>query len=110
MQAALAALAALTLALASPAPAAEPGRAEPPAQAAPGGAPEVLAWPANLEEGEAAAEPPSRAVLARAYLVERVAFVGLDHVREWAARRHLVIEAGQTLDEQRVLVSRLRLL
>jgi outer membrane protein assembly factor BamA len=49
-------------------------------------------------------------VPARAYLVERVAFTGLDHVREWAARRHLVVQEGQTLDEQRVLVSRLRLL
>jgi outer membrane protein assembly factor BamA len=46
----------------------------------------------------------------RAYAVERVAFRGLDRVREWAVRRHLMIREGQTLEEQRVLASRLRLL
>lgn len=64
----------------------------------------------SAELGGADAEADAGPVLARAYLVERVAFAGLDRVREWAARRHLVIREGQTLDEQRVLVSRLRLL
>jgi len=91
-----AALAALALALGAPgadqpsSPAGEPTAAAPAPPAAP-------------------LEPPAGPLPARAYLVERVAFAGLDHVREWAARRHLVVQEGQILDEQRVQVSRLRL-
>lgn len=91
--AALAALAALALASG---PAQDPAAPAPPAPA-----------PAPAPPLEAAAEAP---VVARAYVVERVAFAGLDHVREWAARRHVVVQEGQILDEQKVLVSRLRLL
>ncbi|MBK9516945.1 MAG: BamA/TamA family outer membrane protein [Anaeromyxobacter sp.] len=61
-------------------------------------------------EDESAAGAAPTAIPARAYLVERVRFTGLGRVEEWAARRHLVVQEGQTLDEQRVLVSRLRLL
>jgi len=46
----------------------------------------------------------------RSYVVERVDFVGLSHVQPWAARRHTVVPVGEPLDEERVLVSRLRLL
>lgn len=102
----LAALTALALALAAGPPAAD-APASPPQGPAPaleaGPAPE----PEPLEPAPEAAAAPQPA---RAYLVERVAFAGLDHVREWAARRHVVVEEGQILDEQRVLVSRLRLL
>jgi outer membrane protein assembly factor BamA len=58
----------------------------------------------------ATAEPDREPTAARAYLVERITFSGLSHVREWAARLHLTVHEGQTLDEQKVLVSRLRLL
>ncbi len=79
----------------------------------------LLAAPAAAAEGEPAAPAPPPAptprssaevIPARAYLVEAIHFSGLDRVQEWAARRHLVVQEGQTLDEQRVLVSRLRLL
>jgi outer membrane protein assembly factor BamA len=64
--------------------------------------------------GEPAARPATATeeapVAPRTYLVERVAFTGLSHVREWAVRRHLIAAEGAPLDEQRVLVSRLRLM
>ncbi len=94
---ALAALAALALVAAAPTTGAAEGPGQCPGAASPAAPPE-------------AAPDPGAALPARAYLVERVAFAGLSHVREWAARRHVVVEPGQTLDEQRVLVSRLRLL
>jgi outer membrane protein insertion porin family len=105
--AALVALAALALASGPPLPAAAPAPDAPAAgaPAAPAAAPE-----GDLDEEPPADGPRARPLPARAYLVERVAFAGLDHVREWAARRHVVVQEGQTLDEQRVLVSRLRLL
>jgi outer membrane protein assembly factor BamA len=46
----------------------------------------------------------------RAYTVERLAFRGLEAVREWAVRRHLTVREGEILEDQMVLVSRLRLL
>jgi len=100
--AALVALAALALAAAPPSPAAAPEAAA--VTATDGASPP--------ERGDEPAPEGRRdaPLAARAYLVERVAFAGLDHVREWAARRHVVVQEGQTLDEQRVLVSRLRLL
>lgn len=103
--AALAALSALALALGPP-DAAPPASAPTPtaAEARPVAPDEALAGDPE-DEG-----PPARPAPGRAYLVERVAFVGLDHVREWAARRHVLVEPGQALDEHRVLVSRLRLL
>lgn len=73
-------------------------------------APAPQAGPPPAQAAEEEAPQGAAAVPARAYMVERVTFRGLDHVREWAARRHVVVEPGQTLDEQRVLVSRLRLL
>jgi outer membrane protein insertion porin family len=58
----------------------------------------------------AAAQDAESIPAPRAYLVERVQLIGLARVREWAARGHLLVREGQTLDDQRVLVSRLRLL
>ena len=103
MTPALAALAALALALGPPDGAAPDRAPEPPAEEAPPDA------SGDASEPAADAAPAGRTVPARAYLVERVAFTGLHHVREWAARRHVIVEPGQTLDEQRVLASRLRL-
>lgn len=100
-----AALAALALALASGPPGADAPAPQPQPATALAEGPEPAGAPEPDAEAAAAAPQP-----ARAYLVERIAFAGLDHVREWAARRHLVVQEGQILDEQRVLVSRLRLL
>ena len=49
-------------------------------------------------------------VPARRYQIERIRWVGLDHVRELEARRHLLVAEGELLDEERVLFSRLKLL
>jgi outer membrane protein insertion porin family len=48
--------------------------------------------------------------LTRRYQIERIRISGLDHVKESEARRHLLVSAGELLDEERVLLSRLRLL
>jgi outer membrane protein assembly factor BamA len=92
MPALLTALAALALAQAapqqrSPAAGAEPlpGAAEAPRPADP--------------------SPPTRR-----YQIERIRFVGLDRARESEVRRHLLVGEGELLDEERVLLSRLRLL
>jgi outer membrane protein assembly factor BamA len=104
MTPALAALAALALTLGRPAAATVTAPAVTPA-----GDPAALDLPGRPIPPDEEA-PPTRAVPARAYLVERVAFTGLEHVREWAARRHVLVEAGQALDDGRVVASRLRLL
>jgi len=70
----------------------------------------ALALAAAPAPPQAAAEDAEVALVPRAYLVERIDFRGLSHVRPWAARRHLLVLAGQPLDEERVLASRLRLL
>lgn len=53
-------------------------------------------------EAEASAAP-------RRYLVERIAMEGLSRTPESMVRRHLVVREGDLLDEERVLLSRLRL-
>jgi outer membrane protein insertion porin family len=53
---------------------------------------------------------PGAAAPTRRYQIERIRFVGLDHVRESEARRHLLVAEGELLDEERVLFSRLKLL
>ena len=109
-----AALAALAVAASAAAPiAAAPARSEADAPAAlPSAAPQ---GPQGIVEaaGPSAATvalPEDAPAAPRAYTVERIAFRGLDRVHEWAARRHLTVREGQTLEDQRVLVSRLRLL
>jgi len=46
----------------------------------------------------------------RRYAVERIVVSGLRHARESEVRRHLLVGEGDVLDEERVLLSRLRLL
>jgi outer membrane protein insertion porin family len=52
----------------------------------------------------------SGAPINRRYQIERIRFVGLDHVRQDEARRRLLVAEGELLDDERVLLSRLRLL
>jgi outer membrane protein insertion porin family len=47
---------------------------------------------------------------ARRYAIERIAFQGLSHTREAEIRRHVLLTEGDVLDDERVLLSRLRLL
>jgi hypothetical protein len=61
------------------------------AEATPSDTPEVLSVP-------------------RRYVVERVVVAGLRHARESEVRRHVLVNEGDVLDEERVLLSRLRLL
>jgi outer membrane protein assembly factor BamA len=56
------------------------------------------------EAPETALEAPRR------YQIERIVFQGLSHAREAEVRRHVLVAEGDLLDEERVLLSRLRLL
>jgi outer membrane protein assembly factor BamA len=88
---------ALVAALLAQAPDAAPER--------PPDAPGVAAAPAPAADAaQADAEAP------RAYVVERVELVGLQKTRPHAVRRHLLVRAGDVLDDDDVLLSRLRLL
>lgn len=96
--------AAVLLALALSAQREEPRRLPfPPEVVREAGAPET-ATPSRPAPGEPAAFPTRR------YQIERIRFVGLAHVRELEARRHLLVAEGELLDEERVLFSRLKLL
>ncbi len=46
----------------------------------------------------------------RRYQIERIRIVGLERAKESEVRRHLLVSEGEVLDEERVLLSRLRLL
>jgi outer membrane protein insertion porin family len=46
----------------------------------------------------------------RRYQIERIRIDGLEHTREAEVRRHLLVAEGELLDEERVLLGRLRLL
>jgi len=83
-------------AAATPAPAA-PAAAETPAPISP----PPDAAPAMEEEA-----PPEL----RSYVVERIVIEGLRKARSAAVRRHLLVRAGDVLDDRDVLLSRLRLL
>lgn len=54
--------------------------------------------------------PPAEEAPSRRYVVERIEFPGLEATRESAVRRHLEVAEGDVLDDEAVLVSRLRLL
>lgn len=54
--------------------------------------------------------PDEGPFVARRYVVERIAFEGLEHTRPSEVRRHLEIAEGELLDDEAVLLSRLRLL
>ncbi len=56
------------------------------------------------------APEPDLSPLPRRYTIERVVVSGLHHAREPEVRRHLLVTEGDLLDEERVLLSRLRLL
>jgi outer membrane protein assembly factor BamA len=56
-----------------------------------------------------AAQAPDEPAPPPRYVVERIDFVGLERTREETVRRHLAVREGEVLDEERVLVSRLRL-
>jgi outer membrane protein insertion porin family len=97
MASTLPALVALLLAQPAP-PAAEP----PPADEA------AATAPAAEEPG-----PPPAAtgqVATRRYAIEAIVLRGLSHTRPEAVRRHLLVEEGELLDPDRVLLSRLALL
>ena len=75
------------------------------AQAA-GGAGALPEPPPGAEPGPVLAAPETP----RRYQIERVVFQGLSHTREAEVRRHVLVAEGDLLDEERVLLSRLRLL
>lgn len=93
----------LALSLAQPQP-------QPPAR--PPFPPEIVRERGSPARAEAPPASTSAAVAgpARRYQIERIRFVGLDRVREFEARRHLLLGEGELLDEERVLFSRLKLL
>src|SRR5512138_1976358 len=66
------------------------------------------AAPAQRPAPAAAAEAPAPAT--RRYPIERIRFDGLRRVRESEVRRHVLVSEGEILDEERVLLSRLKLL
>ncbi len=65
--------------------------------------PELAGAPPPAPGDEAEAPAPQR------YLVERVAFEGLDSSSEAQVRRYLLVSEGDLLDDERVLLSALRL-
>ncbi len=72
----------------------------------------ALAAPAGPRPG---VEPPPPLPLdlspqPRRYQIERIRIDGLSHANEAEVRRHLLVAEGELLDEERVLLSRLRLL
>jgi outer membrane protein assembly factor BamA len=89
----LAAALALALAQAEPLPASPPN---PPGAAATG--------------DEELARPADPALRTRHYEIERIRFVGLKRTKEAEVRRHVLVSEGELLLQERVLLSRLRLL
>lgn len=78
--------------------------APPEAQGEPGA--EVAAPPAtDAPEQDATARVPTRR-----YVIERIEVRGLSRTRPEALRRHVLVDAGELLDPERVLLSRLGLL
>lgn len=61
--------------------------------------------------GRAVAPAPDEAATPSGrYTIERIRFEGLQRTQEWAVRAHLTVAEGRVLDDEQVLVSRLRLL
>jgi outer membrane protein assembly factor BamA len=85
----------------TPAPAPAPGA--PPA-ASPAASP--AAGPAGAREARGEDAP----VATRRYQIEQIRISGLSRVRDDEVRRHLLTAEGELLDDERVLLSRLRLL
>ena len=63
--------------------------------------------PAEIPEAEPAA--PVGTPLAPRWIVERIAFVGLHKTLPSTARKHVLVKVGDLLDEEKVLLSRLKL-
>lgn len=82
--------------------------------AAPAGTPPAAdAPPAVQAPGTSPAAPPlpvDPTPQTRRYQIEKIRFAGLSHTRDAEVRRHLLLSEGELLDEERVLLSRLRLL
>jgi outer membrane protein assembly factor BamA len=66
----------------------------------------ALAAPAAPE----APRPTDPSPQTRRYQIERIRIVGLERARESEVRRHVLFGEGELLDEERVLLTRLRLL
>ena len=95
----------LALAVAAqPAAPADAGAAPPPAAT-----PRAEATPPGFTPG-APPLPFDPTPQTRRYQIERIRIVGLQHTRDAEVRRHLLVGEGELLDEERVLLSRLRLL
>ena len=104
---------ALVLALSALAAIAEPaGAAQGASPAPPAGASEATTAPEAAPAPAAApqAAPAPEQEVPKAYVVEKVTIVGLEKARSRAVRRHLLVRAGDVLDDRDVLLSRLRLL
>jgi outer membrane protein assembly factor BamA len=86
--------------------AASPPPAEPPA--APGEPSGAEAQGPGEEVGPQPADPGR--VPTRRYVIEKIELRGLGHTRPEAVRRHLLVDEGELLDPERVLLSRLGLL
>jgi outer membrane protein insertion porin family len=65
--------------------------------------------PEEIPGAEPPAAVPDGAPLARRWIVERIEFVGLERTRPSEARKHVLVREGDLLDDQAVLLSRLRL-
>lgn len=76
------------------------------AQVSPTAPPDVLGGPgAEAPEADATARVPTRR-----YVIERIEVRGLSRTQPEALRRHVLVSAGELLDPERVLLSRLGLL
>jgi outer membrane protein assembly factor BamA len=76
------------------------------AGSAPGGSPKAAPSPdLPAAPGAAGAPTPSRR-----YVIEEIRLLGLEHTRPSEVRRRLEVAEGEVLDEEAVLLSRLRLL
>ncbi len=72
--------------------------------------PAIPAAPPEAAQAPEGARAPEAARAPRRYLGERILVEGLTHTREAEVRRFIVAQEGELLDEERVLLSRLRLL
>ena len=70
----------------------------------------LSASPGASRAQDAATAVPSATEAAPRYLIERIDLEGLERTRPSEVRRRLLVRPGELLDEQRVLLSRLRLL
>jgi outer membrane protein assembly factor BamA len=84
--------------------------APPAADAAPAPAPAGEPGYVEVEPDPAPPRIADPVLRSRHYQIERITFVGLKRTREAEVRRHVLLAEGETLVQERVLLSRLRLL